>query len=296
VRSTWGPSGCSTERAGRKSERISPTAHYTGYVWVRQGLSHPALATWQGRALFHAVEPLVQLAKVATWDMTLEKLLLVRHRVLDHLLERAIAEGRVHQVVEVAAGMSGRGLRLLARHPHLRYVEADLPHMAERKRQALAHAGLTDPRHEVVAVDALLDSGPLALGTVLAERLDPALGVAIITEGLVNYFDQATVEAMWARFARVLGGFRHGLYLSDLHVQADTASLPVVSAFLVALSLFTRGRSHLHYASAGEAQAALTAAGLSDVRLHSPSAFASALPLPVARRHDIVRIVEARVA
>ena len=27
------------------SEAISPTAHYTGYVWARNGLSHPALST-----------------------------------------------------------------------------------------------------------------------------------------------------------------------------------------------------------------------------------------------------------
>jgi hypothetical protein len=29
----------------RGREAVSPTAHYTGYVWVRNGLSHPALAT-----------------------------------------------------------------------------------------------------------------------------------------------------------------------------------------------------------------------------------------------------------
>ena len=32
---------------------ISPTAHYTGFVWARHGLSHPALVTAEGRALFH---------------------------------------------------------------------------------------------------------------------------------------------------------------------------------------------------------------------------------------------------
>ena len=34
------------------SETISPTAHYTGYVWARNGLSHPSLETAQGRLLF----------------------------------------------------------------------------------------------------------------------------------------------------------------------------------------------------------------------------------------------------
>jgi hypothetical protein len=39
------------------SDRISPTAHYTGYVWARNGLSHPELATLEGRVLFDALEP-----------------------------------------------------------------------------------------------------------------------------------------------------------------------------------------------------------------------------------------------
>ena len=32
-------------RAMSASESISPTAHYTGYVWARNGLSHPELET-----------------------------------------------------------------------------------------------------------------------------------------------------------------------------------------------------------------------------------------------------------
>jgi len=33
-------------------DRIGPTAHYTGYVWARNGLSHPELNTTEGRILF----------------------------------------------------------------------------------------------------------------------------------------------------------------------------------------------------------------------------------------------------
>lgn len=34
------------------SDAISPTAHYTGQVWWRSGLSHPLLATREGRVMF----------------------------------------------------------------------------------------------------------------------------------------------------------------------------------------------------------------------------------------------------
>ena len=38
-------------------DRIGPTAHYTGYVWARNGLSHPELSTTEGRVLFDSLQP-----------------------------------------------------------------------------------------------------------------------------------------------------------------------------------------------------------------------------------------------
>src|SRR6476646_6893471 len=96
--------------AERRSETISPTAHYTGYTWFANGLSHPAFATKEGRVFYETLRP----ANAAA---------------------RAIASGRVSQVVEIAAGLSPRGWRFAKEHgAALTYVEADLPHMAERKR------------------------------------------------------------------------------------------------------------------------------------------------------------------
>src|SRR5437764_411216 len=37
------------------SERISPTAHYTGYVWYAHGQSHDAFATSTGRLMYRAL-------------------------------------------------------------------------------------------------------------------------------------------------------------------------------------------------------------------------------------------------
>ncbi|HZO77764.1 MAG TPA: class I SAM-dependent methyltransferase, partial [Solirubrobacteraceae bacterium] len=120
------------------SEAISPTAHYTGFVWARNGLSPPSLATPEGRVLFESLQ-----APMAISDFlgggTLEAYLLARHRAIDALLQRAIEARGVGQVIEIAAGMSGRGLRFRQRYgDRLLYVEADLPAMAERKRRTLA--------------------------------------------------------------------------------------------------------------------------------------------------------------
>ena len=64
---------------------ISPTAHYTSYVWVRNGLSDPRLQTWQGSCLFYLLEPMMALSRFSG-GTTVEQMLLARHRVLDHIL------------------------------------------------------------------------------------------------------------------------------------------------------------------------------------------------------------------
>ena len=122
-------------------DSISPTAHYTSAVWARHGLSHPALATAEGRVLFAALQPAMAASALAGGPR-LEGMLLARHRVIDDLLSEAIDKGRIDQVIEVAAGLSPRGWRFAQRYgERVTYVEADLPAMAERKRRALARTG-----------------------------------------------------------------------------------------------------------------------------------------------------------
>src|SRR5687768_12863247 len=112
------------------SSRISPTAHYTSYVWFRHGMSHPALATPLGARLHMALRPMNLVYGRVSKRPNLDMMLLARHRVIDKLLEKEIVEGRVGQVIEIAAGLSARGLRFARRFPQIRYLEADLPAMA----------------------------------------------------------------------------------------------------------------------------------------------------------------------
>jgi O-methyltransferase involved in polyketide biosynthesis len=188
----------------------------------------------------------------------LEPYLLARHRAIDALLERAIASGEVGQVVEVAAGLSPRGWRFVNRHRELTYIEGDLPDMAERKRRALERMGSLNERHRVVVLDALRDDGPQSLAALAAE-LDPGQGVAIVTEGLLGYLDRESVDGVWRRFARAMNRFPHGRYLSDLHL-GDVQNV-FIRGFRVALSAFVRGRVHLHFQTAAEAEETVRAAG-----------------------------------
>jgi O-methyltransferase involved in polyketide biosynthesis len=277
----------------RASDSISPTAHYTGYTWFAHGLSHPALVTPQGWFMYTALRPMYCVATL-TGAPTLQAFLLARHRVMDLLLQKAIEEGRVGQVIEVAAGLSPRGWRFKKRFGNrIRYIEADLPDMADRKRALLKHAGLLTPGHDVVALDALADDGPLSL-KALADTLDPAKGTAIITEGLLNYFDTASVLGMWARFGKVLARFPHGVYLSDIHLSEGRNKSAGVGAFKVLLSAFVKGRVHLHFDNEVMAATELRHAGFELADLHQARHFAGALDVNLAPGANAVRIIEAR--
>jgi O-methyltransferase involved in polyketide biosynthesis len=253
------------------SDAISPTAHYTGQVWSRNGLSHPALSTREGELLFAALQP-AMVASRAVGGPSLEPYLMARHLAIDARVEQAIESGRVSQVLEVAAGLSPRGWRFAQRYgDRITYVEADLPAMAERKREALRRIGSLGDHHRMVDVDALRPDGPGSLAD-LAGELDPAAGLIIVTEGLLGYLSTPDMTALWERFAAVLSGFSAGRYVSDLHL-GDVVT-PVIKGFRVLLGAFVRGRVYLHFDSAEQAERALLAAGFRSAQVTRAAAAA----------------------
>ena len=247
------------------SAAISPTAHYTGETWVRNGLSHPELATWQGR-LLHGTLALPNAASALLGGPSLEGMLLARHRIIDALLAQQI-EGGVGQVIEVACGMSPRGWRFSERYGDgLTYVEADLPAMARRKREALARMGSLGDHHRVAELDVLREGGPGSLEELVG-TMDPAAGLAIVTEGLLVYLDDGTMKALWARLAPALRPFATGVYLSDFRIARPERGVSE-RAFELLLGAFVRGRIHPYRGDEASAEAALRAAGFKQASLH----------------------------
>jgi O-methyltransferase involved in polyketide biosynthesis len=245
----------------RSSDAISPTAHYTGYIWARNGLSHPELETAEGRLLFEAVRP-AMIFSSAVGSGTLEAYLMARHIAIDNVLTQAIEERRISQVLEIACGMSPRGWRFSERYgDRLTYIEADLPAMAARKRQALERMGSLSDHHRVIDLDVLANG---AIARAVA-GLDRSAGLAVITEGLLGYLPTDAVEEIWRRLAAVMSEFEANRYFAELHLSS--IQTPVIRAFRLVLSAFVRGRVYLHYATEAEAERALTAAGFTDVSI-----------------------------
>lgn len=275
-----------------KSEQVSPTAYATGYFWYRHGLSHPALATPQGKRLDHGFGLLTGAAKALS-GISLEALMLARHRGIDARLTEAIEDGRVSQVIEIAAGLSPRGWAISSRYGRkLTYLETDLPQMAATKHRLLDDANLLSQQHRVLELNALKSEGPDSLAAIAA-TLNPKKGTAIITEGLMNYLSPEQAHFVWRNIATTLGGFPHGLYLADAYLMNEQRSAGM-AAFGAALQVFVRGRMHVHYRTEPEAIATLKSAGFADVALHRAADLPVNRDIASTRGADRVRILEAR--
>jgi O-methyltransferase involved in polyketide biosynthesis len=269
---------------------VSPTAHYTGHVWARNGLGPAELDTTTGAVLHGLLAP-ANAASRLFGGPTLEGLLLGRHQVMDDLLHAAIQDGRISQVVEIAAGMSPRGQRFSEQYGEaLAYIEADLPAMAARKRRALAPLPRSTT-HAVVDFDALRAEGPGSLADVMAS-LDPTRGTAVITEGLLNYLPPEAVRTLWGRLGTELARFPAGLYISDLHLAGELRG-GAARGFGVLLAAFVRGRIHFHFPDATAAEEALHESGFARVVLHRLDDPALGVPTRLHAGARLARVVEA---
>jgi len=283
-----------SERARVSSAHISPSAHYTGYVWYRHQLADAAFATGFGRFVHGLLSPITWGARVG-FGLDLEQFLLQRHLQIDAQLTAAIERDGVCQVVEIACGLSPRGRRFTARYPQLRYIEADLPVMASRKRLLLNSEGWLGSQHQVRAVDILAEDGSKSLAELFAE-LDHSKPVVVITEGLVNYFELALIESFWTRLAEQLRQFPQATYLTELY--PDLREHPRYRQLRWCVGLIgrlTRGNYPLHYRNDQAIVQGFETCGFSQVTVFDPSRTSQALGLAPSRSAGLVRVIEARV-
>lgn len=281
-----------SERAS--SVHISPSAHYTGYIWYRHRLAEAAFVTGFGRFVHGLLSPVTWAARVG-FGLDIEQFLLQRHLQIDAQLTAAIEQAGVRQVVEIACGLSPRGRRFTARYPDLRYVEADLPLMAARKRLLLSGQGWLGSRHQVRAVDILAAGGARSLSALFAE-LDPGRPVVVITEGLVNYFELGVIESFWQRLAEQLRGFPQAIYLTELY--PDLREHPRYRQLRWGVGLIgrlTRGSYPLHYRNDQAIVQGFQRCGFRRVEVFDPSSASQALGLAPSRSAGLVRVIEARV-
>ncbi len=139
--------------------------------------------------LFDALLTVREQAKADLFDesqirMSLAPQFEARHKILDKL----IAESGIKQVLELASGLTARGIIMTA-NPEVQYVETDLPKMAEEKRniiQLLETKGVI-PNHSNLHIKTanVLELESLE-GAITSFAKEP---IAVINEGLLRYLN-----------------------------------------------------------------------------------------------------------
>ena len=159
---------------------LSVTAYYTAHTWRWGKLAGAELFTGRkSRDVFNATNLALGVARLFRRDLpSLRHGLVQRHVMIDRL---AAASGCA-QVLELAAGLSRRGVTMSA-DPGLRYVEVDLPAMIAHKQRLLRKSARG---REIAARPNLVlhpaDATTLAFDEVLAPG-----PVCVIAEGLLVY-------------------------------------------------------------------------------------------------------------
>lgn len=278
--------------ANTDSSSISFTAYYTGATWYQHGLSVAAFNTTQGNLFYYLGQPFEKASHLIA-GFSVQTTLLQRHLMIDHVLKKAIEEQGVTQIVEIACGLSPRGVRFCQAYPHIEYIEADLPTMLAHKQRLLQSHGLLSARHRVVALNILAHDTPDALSTVFANALDPTRNTLVITEGLVNYFELATMRIFWRHLASALKAFPKAAYVTDLY--PNFAWHPMnkwINAFVYGLSVATKSRVNLHFKSQADIETSFKSDGFSQTHIHIPEAYYDNLAIPTQRSPSLVRVVE----
>lgn len=269
---------------------ISFTAHYTGYVWQHYGLSEPAFATAQGKTYYALLRPFEYLARHIIGS-DIKTTLLQRHFLIDRELEKRLATNPQTQVLEIACGLSPRGHRFTRKHAEMVYVEADLPGMVARKREVLAPLHSLNAEHRLTVCN-ILEAGDTSLESVIAREFDTSRPLIVITEGLVNYFDLATISAVWQRLASALQAFPQGLYLTDVYPEVEEHRFAgLIRAANQSLRVASRSRFSLHFNSAENMRQHFSGLGFRNVEVFNPDHENTGAPK--ANGGAIVRVIAA---
>ncbi len=270
-----------------KSQDLSVTALYTAQTWVWAGFEGARVfESEQSRAVFGATNLFLGLAGLFRWGApSLHKGLAQRHALIDALARRA---GHA-QVLELAAGLSARGLRWAE---GVRYTEVDLPHVVVLKRQCLEGAGVVlREGHALIGAD-LREGGAEALE--LGALLTPG-AATLIAEGLLMYLTPDEQRGLWRRAVGALRG-RGGVLIFDLVPPCEQRAPGWVGRGLGWLMRrFTGGQAFTVDARGREAlRAELLEAGFSWVRALDTSALAAqeGLPFEGARTQQVVWVAE----
>lgn len=274
---------------------ISFTAHYTGYIWYSMGISHPVFATRKGKFLARLVHPLESWAEKNVGG-SMRSTLKQRHAMIDQHLDQLITQHPQLQVLEIACGLSPRGWNFRTKHPEIDYRELDLPDMAKIKTQALKQIDPHAP--EVLTGDIFTQDFER-----IFQSFDPERPLVVISEGLINYFDQILLNKLLQGITEYGASFQELHYLTDIYPEPVKNRLArFIWASSKLLKVMSRSAFTFHFQSPAELQQFFTHTGFEEVDVVQPALYfpqqqqEQVIPFHDAEQHcgDLVWMVHAK--
>jgi O-methyltransferase involved in polyketide biosynthesis len=199
---------------------VSPTAKVVSYL---RNLD-PSLSF--AGTLSSPEESRVILSELGIVDPAVQEKLSVLFRARYHCMNSVVSERKVHQVLEIAAGISPRGLHWSREHPGTVYVESDLPILMREKAKAIRNAILSDPVPKRGVLHCCgLDALDLAGLHHALDYTDPTTGLVIVTEGLLLYFTADETQRFLKNMHTVLTERPQAVWVVDLVSQQNLADL-----------------------------------------------------------------------
>lgn len=196
--------------AARDYSTISPSAHSLLVMRAQTGLPFARQAAELLLGADGVATAIARLTAIAGSDLRCAHFE-ARYRSIDTLL----AESGATRVLEIAGGLSFRGLALAQRAPVV-YLDTDLPAMAETKARIVAalDAGPLVGDLRVQALDALDAEGFRAA----IDELPPG-ALAIVNEGLLMYLDPDEKRRLAAHIRDALTA-RGGVWITaDIYLR-----------------------------------------------------------------------------
>ncbi|MGE8540872.1 class I SAM-dependent methyltransferase [Acinetobacter sp. ANC 3813] len=243
---------------------ISFTAHYTGYIWYSMGISHPVFATGKGKFLAKLLHPLESWAEKHVGG-SMRTTLKQRHSIIDQQLNTLIEQHPDLQILEIACGLSPRSWNFRQKFPQIDYRELDLPDMAKIKTQALQQLDAAAP--EVLTADIFTQDFER-----IFQSFDTTRPLAVISEGLINYFDKTMLNQLLQGMTEYAQDFPELHYLTDIYpepVKNKLANFIWTSSKL--LKVMSRSAFSFHFVNPAEVQSFFGHAGFNQVNVLQPA-------------------------
>lgn len=180
-----------------------------------------------------------------------------RFAIIEALTHRALPPDEEHPIiVEIAAGMSPRGLRLARHLPRAQVIEVDLPDVIREKQERLKRAKKVEIPPNIMWLSADLGTTPLSV------VLDGKLADVVAAEGLLPYFFPKEITEITRGVLECLKP--GGKFIADTPSRAGMEQLKQIMGFFSQQA----GKLKGVVSSEAEAQQMLLDAGYQSVNVY----------------------------